>query len=124
MTQGGGSANERNSANPEPQEEYISSRTLDELLENVRESYSKYQKSGWKGARNDQSPKTKGGKEFKNKPPKLPQYDKQGNKIHYREFDVNSKLKGQPRDKERFVRGSDGKTYYSDNHYETFFKII
>ena len=124
IQKGGGSAIGRNSANPKPQEKYIPERALDELPENVRDSYNKYQKSGWKGARSDQGPKTKGGGVFKNEPPQLPKYDKHGNKINYREFDVNSKLEGQPRDKERFVRGSDGSTYYSNNHYETFFKII
>ena len=66
----------------------------------------------------------KGGGEFKNIPPKLPQKDSNGRKIEYREFDVNSKISGKPRDRERFVRGSDGRTYYSDDHYETFTEII
>lgn len=70
------------------------------------------------------TPIQKGGGAYENEPPKLPKYDEQGNKILYREFDVNSKLEGQPRDSERFVRGSDGNTYYSDDHYDTFFKII
>lgn len=70
------------------------------------------------------TPIQKGGGAYENEPPKLPKYDEQGNKILYREFDVNSKLEGQPRDRERFVRGSDGNTYYSDDHYDTFFKII
>lgn len=70
------------------------------------------------------TPIQKGGGAYENESPKLPKYDEQGNKILYREFDVNSKLEGQPRDSERFVRGSDGNTYYSDVHYDTFFKII
>ena len=47
-----------------------------------------------------------------------------GRKIDYREFDVNSKISGKPRDRERFVRGSDGRTYYSYDHYETFTEMI
>lgn len=123
VDKGGGSACGGNSANPTPNNS-IPKKRIEDLPENVRDSYEKYDKSGWKGARKDQSKKTKGGKKFKNKPPKLPQYDKNGNKIEYREFDVNSKIDGQPRDRERFVRGSDGRTYYSDDHYETFTEII
>lgn len=61
---------------------------------------------------------------FKNVPPKLRQYDFDGRKIQYREFDVNSKIQGMPRDKERFVIGDDGRLYYSNDHYQTFTRII
>ncbi|MGN0524058.1 MAG: DUF4417 domain-containing protein [Eubacterium sp.] len=125
IVKGGGSASGQSSGNPEPTENNgIIENPLEDFPENVRDSYKKYEKSGWKGARKDQSPKTKGGGEFKNIPPKLPQKDSKGRKIDYREFDVNSKIPGKPRDRERFVRGSNGRTYYSNNHYQSFTEII
>lgn len=123
LHKGGGSANGQSSGNPSS-ESSIPKKDTEDLPENVRDSYKKYDESGWKGARKDQSKKTKGGGEFKNIPSKLPETDSKGNKIDYREFDVNSKLPGKPRDRERFVRGSDGRTYYSNDHYETFTEII
>lgn len=39
------------------------------------------------------------------------------------EFDVNNKLPSRGRDGERFVRGSDGSVYYTEDHYKTFKKI-
>ena len=123
IEKGGGSASGQSSGNPSP-ENSIPQKNKDDLPDNVRDSYNKYEESGWKGARKDQNPKTKAGRTFDNEPPKLPQRDLKGKKIEYREYDVNSKIPGQPRDRERFVRGSDGRTYYSDDHYETFVEII
>jgi hypothetical protein len=54
----------------------------------------------------------------------LPTKDANCNDITYKEFDVNNKAEGQGRDSERFVRGSDGSTYYTDDHYHTFSKIV
>lgn len=121
---GGGSADGQSSGNPEPRLGIIPQKGIDDFSENIRTSFNKYEESGWKGARKDQSPKTKGGGTFENEPPKLRRFDSKGNEINYREFDVNSKIPGKPRDKERFIRGSDGRTYYTDDHYETFTEII
>jgi len=52
-----------------------------------------------------------------------PQEDGSGNNIEYREHDVNNKQSGQGRDAERFVTGSDGSIYYTNDHYGTFIKI-
>jgi len=66
----------------------------------------------------------KGGRQFKNRENKLPQTDREGNPIIYKEYDVNPKPpKGTNRDSERIVRGSDGKDYYTSDHYETFTEI-
>lgn len=91
--------------------------------ENVRTSYGKYQDSGWKGNYNGQTPGTKAGRKFENNPPKLPVKDENGNKLSYREFDVNNKLPGQTRDSERFVVDNNGRVYYSSDHYNTFIEI-
>ena len=54
----------------------------------------------------------------------LPKKDANGNPITYKEYDINSAPKpGQTRGAERMVVGSDGKAYYTDNHYKTFTEI-
>lgn len=53
----------------------------------------------------------------------LSKRDKNGNPITYTEYDVNPSVKGKNRGTERVVIGSDGSTYYTDNHYKTFIKI-
>ena len=87
------------------------------------DSYKKYGIDGWKGPRPDQTPGTRGGRSYKNYDKTLPQTDGEGNDITYREFDVNNKIEGQNRDAERFIIGSDGSIYYTNDHYQTFIKI-
>ena len=50
--------------------------------------------------------------------------DNEGNVISYREHDVNDCIDGERRDSERFVTGSDGSVYYTDDHYRSFSRII
>ena len=54
----------------------------------------------------------------------LPTVDNEGNVISYREHDVNDCIDGERRDSERFVTGSDGSVYYTDDHYRSFSRII
>ena len=89
----------------------------DDLPDNAKEAYDKYDKSGWKGAVQGQTKGTKAGKKYENKNNKLPSIDENGNPITYKEWDVNNKLPGSGRDAERFVTGSDGSVYYTDSHY-------
>ena len=49
--------------------------------------------------------------------------DANGNPIRYTEHDVNPRPSSGNRDSLRFVRGSDGKTYMTDDHYKTFKEI-
>ena len=115
LHKGGGSASGQSSGNPNPKENNgIIDNPFDNLPKHVRYSYKKYEESGWKGARKDQNPKTKGGKQYRNKDSRLPKKDSNGKNIE---------LPNQPRDNERFVRGSDGSTYYTNNHYRTFSRI-
>ena len=95
-----------------------------DLPENVMSSYDKYEKSNWKGTYEGQTPGTKAGSKWNNEPPSLPKFDNHGNKITYREFDVNNKVDVKLRDSERFVKGSDEKIYYTPDHYDTFYEII
>lgn len=62
----------------------------------------------------------KGGRTFKNYDKTLPIKDSKGNPISYKEYDVNPFQKGVNRGAERIVRGSDGKAYYTSDHYKTF----
>lgn len=64
-----------------------------------------------------------GGRKFKNLEKLLPKKDIDGNLIFYREWDVNPIIKGKNRGKERLVTGSDGKVYYTNNHYKSFQKV-
>lgn len=64
-----------------------------------------------------------GGRKFGNYEGHLPKQDATGKKINYQEWDVNPKMSGQNRGTQRLVTGSDGKAYYSDDHYNSFTEI-
>ena len=53
----------------------------------------------------------------------LPPIDADGASIVYHEWDVNPRVPGQNRGKERLVTGSDSSAYYTDDHYMTFKRI-
>jgi ribonuclease T1 len=58
-----------------------------------------------------------GGRVFQNRERRLP-------RGHYREYDVNPKIRGRSRDAERIVIEQDtGKAYYTDDHYRTFMPL-
>ena len=65
----------------------------------------------------------RGGRQFMNYEEKLPQADRNGNAIAYREYDVKQWEYGVNRGAERLVQGSDGKSYITTNHYGTFMRI-
>ncbi|MFF0491196.1 ribonuclease domain-containing protein [Nocardia sp. NPDC004068] len=69
------------------------------------------------------APGTKGGDQWLNRDGTLPKSDAAGRSIGYREWDVNPKVRGQTRDAERIVTGSDGSAYYTGDHYRTFTKM-
>ena len=97
--------------------------TYDSLSQNAKNMYQKYEKDGWKGNVSGQTNGTKAGGIYQNRDGKLPAVGSDGNQIIYKEFDVNNKIPGQARDMERFIVGSDGSKYYTNNHYGTFIKI-
>jgi len=58
-----------------------------------------------------------GGGSFQNRERRLP-------RGHYREYDVNPKIRGRSRDAERIVIEQDtGRAYYTGNHYRTFMPL-
>jgi ribonuclease T1 len=64
-----------------------------------------------------------GGRVFTNRERVLPMEDAQGNTIAYQEWDVNPKVQGQNRGTERICTGSDGRSWYTNDHYRTFIEI-
>ena len=55
--------------------------------------------------------------------PVTTQTDKSGQRVRYREWDVNPLRPGVNRGAERLVTGSDGSAHYTRDHYETFLEI-
>jgi ribonuclease T1 len=63
-----------------------------------------------------------GGTSFQNKEGLLPKQDAAGKAITYTEYDVNA-YDGVKRDAERVVVGSDGRHWYTGDHYKSFTEI-
>ena len=61
-----------------------------------------------------------GGRTFGNFENHLPKQDASGSPIRYQEWDVHPKIRGQNRGVERLITGSDGRAYYTADHYNTF----
>lgn len=64
-----------------------------------------------------------GGRVFQNREELLPREDNAGKPILYHEWDVNPKIEGQNRGTERIITGSDGRAWYTNDHYQTFTEI-
>ena len=64
-----------------------------------------------------------GGRHFGNFEGNLPNNDAAGNKINYQEWDVNPHLEHKNRGTERLITGSDGRAYFTNNHYQSFTEI-
>jgi guanyl-specific ribonuclease Sa len=64
-----------------------------------------------------------GGRIFGNYEGLLPRYDTRRKRIEYREWDVRPKAEGRSRGAERLVTGSDGRVWYSADHYRTFLEV-
>lgn len=65
-----------------------------------------------------------GGRRFGNYEKHLPQTTDGGRRIEYREWDVNPKRKGKNRGAERLVTGSDGRAWYTRDHYNSFTEVL
>ncbi len=64
-----------------------------------------------------------GGRIFSNREKIVPNANAHGDLIHYQEWDVNPKIKGQNRGPERILTGSDRRAWYTNDHYQTFTEI-
>ena len=63
-----------------------------------------------------------GGRRFGNYEKRLPMKE-DGRKIQYQEWDVNPKRQGKNRGVQRLITGSNGKAYYTEDHYDTFVEV-
>ncbi len=54
---------------------------------------------------------------------KLPQLDALGRRIDYQEWDIHPKVPGRNRGPQRLVTGSDGRAWYTADHYATYTEI-
>ena len=64
-----------------------------------------------------------GGRVFTNYEKVVPTEDNNGNAISYQEWDVNPHIQGVNRGTERILTGSDGRAWYTHDHYKTFQEI-
>lgn len=62
-----------------------------------------------------------GGRKFGNYESRLPKMNRQGQRIEYREWDVNPKQAN--RGAERLVTGSDDRAWYTRDHYNSFIEV-
>ena len=74
-------------------------------------------------ANNDAMPGYVGGRNFQNRERQLETNDASGKKIKYQEWDVNPKRNGVNRGTERLITGSDGRAWFTNNHYASFTEV-
>ena len=71
-------------------------------------------------AHHEAPPGYEGGRRFGNYERALPQSDGSGRRIQYQEWDVHSHEAHVNRGGERIVTGSDGRAWYTGDHYQHF----
>ena len=64
-----------------------------------------------------------GGRHFGNYEKALPQADASGRRIQYQEWDVHPHRAHENRGVERIVTGSDGRAWYTGDHYQHFVEM-
>lgn len=64
-----------------------------------------------------------GGRVFGNYEGQLPRFNARRKRIEYREWDVRLKAEGRNRGAERLITGSDGRAWYTADHYRTFLEV-
>lgn len=64
-----------------------------------------------------------GGRIYGNYEGQLPRYNARRQRIEYREWDVRPKAEGRNRGAERLVTGSDGRVWFTTDHYRTFLEV-
>jgi guanyl-specific ribonuclease Sa len=64
-----------------------------------------------------------GGRRFGNFEGRLPKVDGRGGRVIYQEWDIFPKTRGRNRGAQRLVTGSDGRAWYTGDHYESFTEI-
>ena len=64
-----------------------------------------------------------GGRIYGNYDGQLPRYNARRKRIEYREWDVRPRAEKRNRGSERLVTGSDGRVWYTADHYRTFVEV-
>jgi ribonuclease T1 len=64
-----------------------------------------------------------GGRRFKNLEIHLDKQTASGQRIDYQEWDVNPKQQGRNRGTERLITGSDGRAWFTSDHYSSFVEV-
>ncbi|WP_306590740.1 ribonuclease domain-containing protein [Geothrix sp. 21YS21S-4] len=64
-----------------------------------------------------------GGRVFGNYEGALPRYDARRKRIDYREWDIHPRAEGRARGAERLITGSDGRVWFTADHYRTFVEV-
>lgn len=98
--------------------------SIDDLSKSARYYYKRFKEDDWKTQSEDLYGETIAGKNYDNSDGLLPRKTDDGKEINYKEYDTHTVLKGELRGPYRFIHGDDGSTYYTDDNYETFEKIV
>jgi guanyl-specific ribonuclease Sa len=68
-------------------------------------------------------PGYEGGRRFGNYERRLPERDASNHRIDYQEWDVHPHLERRNRGAERLITGSDGRAWFTADHYATFVEV-
>ena len=101
----------------------IPTRNVSDLPQNAQDAFWRYDNHGWRGAPPGMSSGINAGHRFSNSRSSLPITDSSGRAVTYKTFDINLRISARGRDAERFVVGSDGSIFFTDDHYLTFIRI-
>ncbi|WLT31734.1 ribonuclease domain-containing protein [Geothrix sp. PMB-07] len=102
---------------PPPAQAQVQSAPKDAIPVHAREALTYIRQHGFA------PPGYVGGRVFGNYEGLLPRYNTKGKRIEYREWDVRPKAEGKNRGAERLVTGSDGRAWYSADHYRSFLEV-
>lgn len=102
---------------PAPAQAQVQAAPQDAVPAHARETLSYIRQHGYA------PPGYVGGRVFGNYEGQLPRYNARRKRIEYREWDVRPKAEGRSRGAERLVTGSDGRAWYSADHYRTFIEV-
>ncbi len=102
---------------PPPSSASVQAAPQDAVPQPARETLAYVRKHGYA------PPGHIGGRVFGNYEGVLPRYDARRKRIEYREWDVHPRAEGRNRGAERLVTGSDGRAWYTADHYRTFVEV-
>ena len=102
---------------PEPKAPSTQAEAADPIPGHARETLAYVREHGYP------PPGYVGGRVFGNYEGLLPRFDRQRRRIEYREWDVRPRAEGRARGTERLVTGSDGRAWFTADHYRSFREV-